>query len=86
MIDKELLKILVCPENRTPLHLADEHSLAKINQAIAAARARNRGGQIVAQPLQEGLIRQDNTLLYPVIDGIPVLSIDEAISLDQLGR
>jgi uncharacterized protein len=83
MIDKELLKILVCPESHSPLHLADAQLLAKINRAIAAARVQNRAGRIVEQPLQGGLVRQDNQLLYPITDDIPVLLIDEAIPLDQ---
>jgi len=86
MIDKELLEILVCPENHSPLHLAGEQLLAAINRAVAAGKVRNRVGQIVAQPLQEGLIREDNRLLYPITDGIPVLLLDEAIPLDQFAR
>lgn len=84
MIDKQLLEILVCPENQTPLSLADEGLLARLNQAIAAGQIENRGGQAVQERLQGGLVRQDKTLLYPIIDEIPVLLVDEAIPLDQI--
>jgi len=84
MIDKELLDILVCPENRTPLHLADEGLVGKINQRIAAGQVKNRIGQPVERPIDGGLVRKDGKVLYPIVDGIPVLLIDEAIPLDQV--
>jgi len=84
MIDKDILEILVCPQDRTPLSLADGPLLARLNQAIAAGKIENLGGQPVLEPLEAGLIRQDKTLLYPVLDDIPVLLVDEAISLEQI--
>jgi len=84
VIDKELLKILVCPDSRRPLRLADDRLLGRLNDAIAAGRVSNRGGQPVRQPLAAGLVREDGGVVYPVIDEIPVLLVDEAIPLDQL--
>lgn len=84
MIDKRLLDILVCPDNQMPLGMADEALLAKVNQAIAEGRVKNRGGQTVAEPLAGALVREDQTLFYPIVDDIPVILIDEAIPLDQI--
>ncbi len=86
MIDKQMLEILVCPQDRTPLRPAQQQLLARLNRAIAAGGVRDVGGQTVRELLQAGLVRQDQTLLYPVVDDIPVLLVDKAISLDQVGQ
>lgn len=85
MIDKGLQNVLVCPNDHSPLAVADSRLTAKLNRAIAAGRVVNCVGQRVSQPLSGGLVRSDKTLLYPIVDGIPVLLADEAIRLDQLG-
>jgi len=85
MIDRQLLEILVCPLDHTPLGVADEDLVARLNRAIAAGRIKNRGGQLVREAVQEGLVRHDKTILYAVIDNIPVLVVDDAIPLDQIG-
>lgn len=85
MIDKQLLELLVCPENHTALREAEPSLIERINRAIQAGRVKNRAGQNVTQPIQGGLIREDGSLLYPIIDDIPVLLVEEAISLEQLG-
>ena len=42
---------------------------------------KNRGGKPVETRLDGGLIRDDGEYLYPVIDEIPVLLVEEAIPL-----
>jgi len=84
MIDEKLLPILVCPTDHTPLSVADEQIVVRINRAIAAGRVKNRSGRPVERLLDGGLIRADTTILYPIIDGIPVLLADEAIPLAQV--
>jgi uncharacterized protein len=84
MINKELLAILVCPLDRSPLSAADEQTIARVNRAIAAVRIKNRAGRAVEHAIADGLVRADKTLLYPVHNGIPLLVPDEAISLESL--
>ena len=72
---------LLCPEKRLPLREADEALLREINAAIMAKTLVNRSGQTVERVLDEGLVREDRAVFYPVIDGIPNLLIDEAIAL-----
>jgi uncharacterized protein YbaR (Trm112 family) len=85
MLDKNWLKMLVCPETQAPLALAADDLLGRLNAAIAAGKIRNRAGRPVKEPLQAGLVRADETLLYPILDEIPLLLVDEAIPLSQLG-
>ena len=84
MIDEKLVEILVCPENRTALTPADEELVSKLNQAIAVGKVKNRLGRTVQTQLKEGLVREDGLLLYPIVDGIPVMLVDEAIPLEQI--
>lgn len=84
MIDKCLLEILVCPEDHSSLSEADEALVARLNEAIAAGKIVNRGGEAVKSAIDGGLVRQEEDLLYPIVDGIPVLLVDEAIALDQV--
>lgn len=86
MMDARLIKMLVCPENRTRLELAEPDLLDRLNRAITAGRIRNRAGQTVSEPLAGALIREDHTVLYPIVDGIPSLLVDEAIPLEQLEK
>lgn len=85
MIDKELLDILACPENKTPVKLADEAQIAEINRRIEKGDIKNRGGKAVDKKIDGGLVREDGAYLYPIEDDIPIMLIDEAIPLTDLG-
>lgn len=84
MISKELLEILVCPEDHSSLALADARLVAELNQRIAAGNLRNKVGELVERQLDGGLVREDQAVLYPIVEGIPVLLVDEAIPLAQV--
>lgn len=84
MIDQKLLEILVCPETRQPLRPAPPELIERLNQAVAANRLTMRDGQALERRLDGGLLRADEKVLYPIIDGIPVMLADESIALEQL--
>ena len=81
MVDQSLLEILVCPETKQPLRVADAGLLDRLNTAIRKGTVVSRGGKTVTDPLTEGLVREDGAVLYPVRDDIPIMLIDEAIPL-----
>ncbi len=83
MIDSELLKILVCPESRSPLELASNELIAKLNRLIARGSLLNKAGQKLEKPIDGGLVRADKRVLYPIVDDIPMMLVDEAVPLDQ---
>ncbi len=84
MIDQDLLTVLICPTDRTPLTMAPERLVAQVNRAIAAGQVKNQEGKTLTQPIDGGLLHRDATLLYPIQDGIPVLLANEAIPLIQI--
>ncbi|MFP4499429.1 MAG: Trm112 family protein [Candidatus Hydrogenedentota bacterium] len=84
MVDPELLEILVCPENHSPVHVASDALVAQVNAAIEAGTLQNREGNPVETKIDGGLVRDDGAYLYPIRDDIPIMLIDEAIPLAQL--
>lgn len=83
-MEKRLLNILRCPVTHKGLSLAKGATLERLNAAIKAGNVSNRDGAAVAEPLPEALITDDNKLLYPISNGIPVLIEGESISLAEL--
>jgi uncharacterized protein YbaR (Trm112 family) len=83
LVDPELLEILRCPETRRPVALAEESLIARLNERREAGRLLNRAGKPVEGKLDGGLIRDDGRVLYPIIDQLPVMLIDEAIPIDD---
>ena len=81
MIDPELLEILACPDTHQPLAMADDALVASLNGAIEGGGLKNAGGGPVEGPLDGGLVREDGAVVYPIRDRIPVLLVDEGISL-----
>jgi len=81
MIDEELLAILACPEDKSPVHLAEPALVERLNAAIAAGRLANRAGSPVSERIDGGLVRADGKWLYPIRDDIPVMLVEEALPL-----
>jgi len=83
-LDPAILKCLCCPETHQPLALADPALIGQLNDQLLAGKLRNRAGRPLASRLDGGLLRQDGKLLYPIHGSLPVLLVDEAISVVEL--
>ncbi|MFQ5635746.1 MAG: Trm112 family protein [Gammaproteobacteria bacterium] len=83
-MDKKLLDMIVCPVTKLPLELLDSERLEQVNAAIAAGRVRNHGDNQVDDRFTEALIRRDGHVVYPVVDGIPILLEEEAVDWNQV--
>jgi len=81
LFDSKLLDILCCPETHQRLHIAEAGILSSLNADIAASKVKNRAGQALSAPVAEALVSEDGVRLYPIVDGIPVMLLDESILL-----
>ena len=82
-IDPELLRILICPRTHKPLREASAEELDVVNARIQGGRAVSYGGESVSQRVLEGLVPEGEPVLYPILEGIPVLLVNEAIGLSD---
>ena len=81
MLDPEFVKILVCPDNRTPVRIASEQEITNLNQKIEEGSLQNISGRQVNDKLDGGMIREAGDRLYPLRKNIPVMLVEEAIKL-----
>jgi uncharacterized protein YbaR (Trm112 family) len=84
MVDKELLSILACPQSQQPMKHASQEVLDRLNAAISKGTLTSNKGSVVTEPLLEALITKDGSILYPVREDIPVMLIDESISIADI--
>lgn len=82
MISQELLDLLVCPENKSPVALIDDTVIAKVNAAIEAGTVKDREGEDVELAIDGGLLREDQAYLYIIRDDIPVMLPEKAIPFE----
>ena len=82
-IDKDLLAILCCPETKQDVSLAPEALVRQLNDRIGKGDLKNKGGHVVSEKLDGGLLRADKKILYPIREDIPVMLIEEGIIVDD---
>lgn len=81
MLDPLLLPLLRCPLSRQPLAVAPADILARLEAERAAGALRNRAGVALTEPIDEGLVRADGAVFFPVRSGIPLLVAEESVTL-----
>jgi uncharacterized protein YbaR (Trm112 family) len=82
VIRQDLIKLLVCPETRQPVSLATPELIAMLNDRVRQGTLRDKGGGLIERELEEGLLRDDGQVVYPVFDGIPRMLVERAIAVD----
>ena len=82
-IDGKLLEILCCPVSKTPLTQLAGTRLKKLNAAIEEGDVQYVNGDAVKETLREALVTEDSKVIYPVVDGIPVLLEEKGIGTTQ---
>jgi len=83
MVDSELLKMLVCPQTKEPVALADAAVIDQLNARIQERNLLRKDGKPVTEPLESGLLRTDGKVLYPIRDNIPVMLVPESIPIES---
>lgn len=82
-MDKKLLDILVCPVTGAALELLDDDRRGALNERIRAGELRYVDGEVVDEPLAEGLITADGATVYRIDDGIPVMLPGRGIPTEE---
>lgn len=86
MINKELLDILCCPETKQDIGYIEGDVIDEINTAIKSGTLKNRGDEIIKEPIDAGLLREDRKYIYPIREDIPIMLIDEGIPFEQFDK
>jgi len=80
-VDPELLAILRCPESLQPVRLADDSTVRRLQEQARQGTLKNLKGGNIGPDFEALLVREDGKRAYLVRDGIPVMLIDEAVTL-----
>lgn len=83
-LNKKILEIICCPVSKVPLKPLSASGLKSVNEAITEGQCRFVDDTLLDSPLAEALITEDNKLIYPVDDGIPVLLAEKGIATLQI--
>jgi len=83
-ISNDLLEILCCPKTKVPVVMLGDEQLERLNTRITQGQVKYVDSGSVDEPLQEGLVTEDDLTIYRIDDGIPVMLIDKGISTSQL--
>ena len=83
-IKDRLLQILCCPLTKKMVRVLTETELEQINYHIidlptASTKFRRVDGEIVNQPLEEGLVTTDEKTIYRIKDNIPNMIPEQGI-------
>lgn len=78
----DLLAILRDPETKGPLRLATDGELTRLREAVQAGSATRADGKDTSTEFEAAFLAQEGSVAYVVVEGIPVLLIEERLQLD----
>ena len=79
---KDWLKLLAAPDSLSLLSEASSELILKVNEAISANKIVDQSGRLVEQPLESGLLQTEQSLLFPIRQGIVIMILESAIPLE----
>ena len=82
-IAEDLLSILCCPETKQDIRLLEPTLVEQLNQRIEKGELKTKGGQTVKEKIDGGLLRNDEAVVYPIRDQIPIMLIEEGILVEK---
>jgi len=80
-IDPDFVSILICPESKVKLKLADVTLVDSINKKIEDGQIVTRNGDALTQKVDGLLITVDGRRAFQVNDNIPNLLMDDSFEL-----
>ena len=83
MINEALLELLVCPDTKQTLTLAEESMVIQVNADIEAGKVQFVSDATVSGVLDGLLIRKDGQVGYGIFEKIPNLLVSEGIVLTK---
>ena len=73
-------------ETKQDIEYVEGEAIENINNEIKKGTLKNRGEEIVKEPIDAGLLREDRKYIYPIREDIPIMLIDEAIPFEQFDK
>ena len=83
IISQDLLAILCCPETKQDVRLLEPKLVEQLNRRIEKGELKTKGGQPVSEKIDGGLLRNDEVVVYPIRDQIPIMLIEEGILIEK---
>jgi len=78
-VDPKLLEILVCPVDKTPLEVVELPG--PVRQRLVDKYREQFGDE---EPVVEVGLASPAGRVYPVVSGIPIMLVDEALSREEI--
>ena len=81
MIPTWIFEYIRCPITNQKLQIADDSDFDKLRRALQEGRLKNRLGEPVKELAESGMVDECHQWFYPIVNDIPTLIADEAVSL-----